>query len=91
MNRDEASRLTLLYLTEKDDCSSPALDYPRMLTSLTEYASCWYVDFHYRRATRPLAHEASEAPGFTIDKNTKQTRIISWEELFELNCERHPF
>lgn len=91
MTRDEAIRLTLLYLTEKDDCDTPTLDYPWMLTSLTEYASCWYVDFRYKQAAGQPPQQSSEAPGFTINKKTKHIRVICWQELFELNCEFLPF
>jgi hypothetical protein len=86
MTREEAIRLTLLYLTEKDDDGSSMLDYQQMLASLTEYATCWYVDFCYQQMGGQLKQPRSEAPGFTIDKRVKHIQLISWQELYELNC-----
>jgi len=91
MTREEAIRLTLLYLTERDDEGTPTLDYSWMLTSLTEYATCWYVDFRYQHAAGPLPQSATGMPGFIIDKKTQHIEVISWPQLFELNCERLPY
>ncbi|UOQ68921.1 hypothetical protein [Hymenobacter volaticus] len=91
MIREEAIRITLLYLTEKDNDGTVILDYQRMLASLTEYATCWYVDFHYKRARRQPPHLSGEAPGFIIDKKSQRIRVISWQELYELNFDLLPF
>lgn len=91
MTRDEAIRLTLAYLTEKDGDNTVELDYQPMLASLTEYATCWYVDFRYKHAGRQFQQLSSEAPGFIIDKKSQHIRVISWQELYELNFDFLPF
>jgi hypothetical protein len=91
MTRLEASRLALLYLTEQDKAGFAVLNYPATLASLTEYATCWYVDFCYQQPAGLRPPLGTEAPGFIIDKKAKHICVISWPQLFELNCERFPY
>lgn len=87
MNREEAIRLTHSYLAQEKEHHSLTLDHDWIVRSLTDYTACWYVDFRYRYAAGQVPPLSSRPPGFTIDKQAKHIRVISWQELYELNAE----
>lgn len=88
MSREEAIQLAQVYLTQEDQNHPLALDKIRILNSPTEYGGCWYFDYRYHHPNK-LSDESRDmiggAPGFVIAKRGRQIRVITWNELYELN------
>jgi len=92
MSREEAIRLARIHLNEGQQTHFLLLDYLRILNSPTEYETCWYFDFRYHpQHFGELPDAPPSTPGFLIEKKDKQARIITWNELYNLNQTPHPF
>ncbi|WP_022822357.1 hypothetical protein [Hymenobacter norwichensis] len=88
MNREEAIRLAQIYLLEEDQYHPLALDSLRILNSPTEYEECWYFDYRYYYPEK-VSDQSRDllvmVPGFAIAKRDQQVRVVTWNELYELN------